>query len=114
MPCRKKIYLTPNTIWERDNELVPAPPASTPFFYDYLEIVIQFGLLTGFAILPIAPVLALINNVINIRATATKYVVSQRRIVADRASSIGKELLILCTQPGKVEEFYLVGVAYRF
>ncbi len=77
------------TRWEEDNSLEPSPEGS--LFHEYLELVIQYGLITIFvAALPIAPLLALINNFIEIRVDANKFVVVQRRVVAERAGSISK------------------------
>ena len=60
-------------------------------FFEYLELVIQYGFITIFvAALPLAPLFALINNCIEIRLDAHKFVVSRRRPVAKRVGDIGK------------------------
>ena len=52
--------------YEEDRELVMFD--NRALFTEYQEIVIQFGFLTMFAcVLPIAPIFALINNILEIR-----------------------------------------------
>lgn len=52
--------------------------------------MLQFGFLTCFvAVFPLAPLFALLNNLIEIRIDAKKLVVDSRRPLAQRASSIG-------------------------
>jgi len=73
---------------EADLDLVPV--VEQCLFYEYLELVVQYGLVTIFvAALPLAPLLALVNNVFEIRVDANKFLVLQRRVVAERADSIG-------------------------
>lgn len=53
--------------------------------------VIQFGFVSLFvASFPLAPLFALLNNVIEIRLDAKKFVTELRRPVAARAKDIGK------------------------
>lgn len=53
--------------------------------------VIQFGFVTLFvASFPLAPLFALLNNIIEIRLDAKKFVTELRRPVAIRAKDIGK------------------------
>ncbi len=57
--------------------------------------VIQFGFVTLFvAAFPLAPVFALLNNIIEIRSDANKFTVRTRRPVAHKAQSIGRILFI--------------------
>ena len=52
--------------------------------------VIQFGFVTLFvASFPLAPLFALLNNIIEIRLDAKKFVTELRRPVAARAKDIG-------------------------
>lgn len=54
--------------------------------------VIQFGFVTLFvASFPLAPLFALLNNIIEIRLDAKKFVTELRRPVAVRAKDIGKQ-----------------------
>merc|ERR550539_1697015 len=59
-------------------------------FQEYLEMVLQFGFITIFvAAFPLAPLFALLNNGVEIRLDAQKFVCETRRAVAERAESIG-------------------------
>ena len=59
-------------------------------FDEYIELVIQYGYITLFAAtFPLAPVLALINNIFEIRIDAYKYTTQLRRPVGDQARDIG-------------------------
>jgi anoctamin-5 len=56
----------------------------------FLSTVIQFGFVTLFvASFPLAPLLALINNLVEIRVDAWKLTTQYRRPVAAKAHSIG-------------------------
>ncbi|XP_060569747.1 anoctamin-7-like [Ruditapes philippinarum] len=72
--------------WEADYELIP----NEGLFEEYLEMVLQFGFITIFvAAFPLAPLFALLNNWLEIRIDAQKFVCETRRPVADRAQDIG-------------------------
>uniref|UniRef100_A0A8C7ZGF4 Anoctamin n=1 Tax=Oryzias sinensis TaxID=183150 RepID=A0A8C7ZGF4_9TELE len=74
--------------WEQDYQLQPI--SQLGLFYEYLEMVIQFGFVTLFvASFPLAPVLALINNLFEIRVDAWKFTTQSRRIVPQKAQDIG-------------------------
>ncbi|XP_067356072.1 anoctamin-5 isoform X3 [Channa argus] len=74
--------------WEQDHDLQSF--GQLGLFYEYLEMVIQFGFITLFvASFPLAPLLALINNIIEIRVDAWKLTTQFRRPVAAKAHSIG-------------------------
>uniref|UniRef100_A0A3B5AJL6 Anoctamin n=1 Tax=Stegastes partitus TaxID=144197 RepID=A0A3B5AJL6_9TELE len=74
--------------WEQDYQLQPS--SKLGLFYEYLEMVIQFGFVTLFvASFPLAPVLALINNLAEIRVDAWKTTTQFRRIVPEKAQDIG-------------------------
>lgn len=76
------------TRWEQDYDL--ASPPDRPLFDEYLEMVIQYGFVTIFvAAFPLAPLFALINNVLEVRLDAYKFVTQYRRPVAQRAQDIG-------------------------
>lgn len=73
-------------IWENDYELLPY----AGLFEEYLEMVIQFGFITIFvAACPLAPLFALLNNWVEIRLDAHKFVCEYRRPVAERTQAIG-------------------------
>ncbi|XP_064929302.1 anoctamin-7 [Columba livia] len=59
-------------------------------FDEYLEMVLQFGFITIFvAACPLAPLFALLNNWVEIRLDAQKFICDYRRPVAERAQGIG-------------------------
>uniref|UniRef100_A0A8C3U8P8 Anoctamin n=1 Tax=Catharus ustulatus TaxID=91951 RepID=A0A8C3U8P8_CATUS len=74
--------------WEHDYQLQPI--GKLGLFYEYLEMVIQFGFVTLFvASFPLAPLLALINNMLEIRLDAWKLTTQFRRVVPQKAQDIG-------------------------
>ncbi|KAK2100640.1 Anoctamin-5 [Saguinus oedipus] len=74
--------------WEQDHDLESF--GTLGLFYEYLETVIQFGFVTLFvASFPLAPLLALVNNIVEIRVDAWKLTTQYRRTVASKAHSIG-------------------------
>ncbi|KAM6943522.1 anoctamin-1a [Xenentodon cancila] len=57
---------------------------------EYMEMIIQFGMVTLFvASFPLAPLFALLNNIIEIRLDAKKFVTEVRRPIAAKAKDIG-------------------------
>ncbi|XP_028276276.1 anoctamin-2b [Parambassis ranga] len=71
--------------WNLDYALAPFE-GLTP---EYMEMIIQFGFVSLFvASFPLAPLFALLNNVIEIRLDAKKFVTELRRPVAIRAKDI--------------------------
>ncbi|XP_029471834.1 anoctamin-6 isoform X2 [Rhinatrema bivittatum] len=74
--------------WEQDYHLQPI--GKLGLFYEYLEMVIQFGFVTLFvASFPLAPLLALVNNLVEIRLDAWKLTSQYRRAVPEKAQDIG-------------------------
>ncbi|XP_053270925.1 anoctamin-2b [Pleuronectes platessa] len=72
--------------WNLDHALAPFE-GLTP---EYMEMIIQFGFVSLFvASFPLAPLFALLNNVIEIRLDAKKFITELRRPVAIRAKDIG-------------------------
>ena len=87
---QKSVYSS----WDRDFDLEEV--SDTGFLSEYLELVIQYGFVTLFvAVFPLAPLLALLNNWVEIRLDAYKYTVTTRRPVAERAQDIGAWYAIL-------------------
>ncbi|KHN88142.1 Anoctamin-4, partial [Toxocara canis] len=80
--------------WERDYVL---NPIYEQFLFDeYLEMVIQFGFVTLFvSAFPLAPLFALLNNIMEIRLDAYKFLITTRRPMPQRAKDIGIWLPIL-------------------
>ncbi|KAM9230725.1 anoctamin-6 isoform 1-T1 [Dugong dugon] len=74
--------------WEQDYHLQPM--GKLGLFYEYLEMIIQFGFVTLFvASFPLAPLLALVNNILEIRVDAWKMTTQYRRMVPQKAQDIG-------------------------
>ncbi|XP_061062566.1 anoctamin-6 isoform X1 [Eubalaena glacialis] len=74
--------------WEQDYHLQPM--GKLGLFYEYLEMIIQFGFVTLFvASFPLAPLLALVNNILEIRVDAWKLTTQYRRMVPEKAQDIG-------------------------
>ncbi|XP_070802925.1 anoctamin-4 [Pituophis catenifer annectens] len=74
--------------WEKDYNLLPLNAYG--LFDEYLEMILQFGFTTIFvAAFPLAPLLALLNNIIEIRLDAYKFVTQWRRPLASKAKDIG-------------------------
>ncbi|KAH8387323.1 hypothetical protein KR093_006431, partial [Drosophila rubida] len=81
--------LVPSTNqFTEDFNLLPAENNS--LYAEYLEMVIQYGFITLFSLaFPLAPLLALINNVVELRLDAIKMLRFVRRPVGMRARDIG-------------------------
>jgi anoctamin-7 len=64
--------------------------------YEYLKLVLQFASVTIFvSAFPLAPFFALLNNWVEIRLDAKKFLCDNRRVPAERANDIGIWLSIL-------------------
>ncbi|KAG8439741.1 hypothetical protein GDO86_005785 [Hymenochirus boettgeri] len=86
--CRSSGKQTVLPRWEADYLLQPV--GKLGLFYEYLEMVIQFGFVTLFvASFPLAPLLALVNNLLEIRVDAWKITTQWRRMVPEKAQDIG-------------------------
>ncbi|XP_071037378.1 anoctamin-5-like isoform X3 [Parasteatoda tepidariorum] len=82
------------TRWEIDYNLLECDHMA--LFDEYLEMVIQFGFVTLFvAAFPLAPLFALLNNIVEIRLDAYKYVTQLRRPLSARVPNIGAWQTIL-------------------
>ena len=76
------------SIWKRDYYL--EKNKELYLFDEYLEMAIQFGFCTIFvASFPLAPLIALFNNVIEIRLDAFKFITLKRRVPVQMSKSIG-------------------------
>ena len=90
----KKVDKNSYPQWIQDFKLVEW--GKQGLFYEYLEMVIQYGFITIFATaFPLAPLFALINNIFELRLDAKKLLVYHRRPVAYRVRDIGVWLQIL-------------------
>ncbi|GMF56668.1 unnamed protein product [Phytophthora fragariaefolia] len=67
-------------------------------FEDYTEMLVQFGYVSFFSLaFPLAPLLALLNNVLELRTDAFKLCHTRQRPLAHKASGIGVWLRVLQT-----------------
>ncbi|XP_025308396.3 anoctamin-9 isoform X4 [Canis lupus dingo] len=74
------------------------PVNTFSLFDEFMEMMIQYGFTTIFvAAFPLAPLLALISNLVEIRLDAIKMVRLQRRLVPRKAKDIGTWLQVLET-----------------
>ncbi|XP_066154106.1 anoctamin-1-like isoform X1 [Euwallacea fornicatus] len=74
--------------WTADYNLSDLESGS--LFSEYLEMVLQYGFVTLFIIaFPLAPLFALINNVLEMRLDAKKFIKYYRRPVPQRVKNIG-------------------------
>lgn len=76
-----------NPQWVDDDNLDVPPPIEDS---EYIEIVIQFGFISLFCtVFPLAPLFAWINNIVESRSDAFKYINAMRRPVGYQAQDIG-------------------------
>ncbi|KAF5304573.1 hypothetical protein FQA39_LY09624 [Lamprigera yunnana] len=74
--------------WTEDYTLSDIEPQG--LFYEYLEMVLQYGFVTIFVTaFPLAPLFALINNILEMRLDAQKLIKYYRRPVPQRVKDIG-------------------------
>eukprot|EP00794_Sanderia_malayensis_P008843 gene8843-9791_t len=89
-------YAAARPRWELDFDLQEQNDLS--LFWQYLEIVLQYGFVTMFvAAFPLAPFFAWLNNIVEIRLDAINFISNFRRPVAQRAEDIGAWFYILAT-----------------
>ncbi|XP_073928370.1 anoctamin-7 isoform X3 [Castor canadensis] len=99
--------------WEADYELLPCEG----LFHEYLEMVLQYGFITIFvAACPLAPLFALLNNWVEIRLDARKFVCEYRRPVAERAQDIGiwSHILAAITHLAVISNAFLLAFSSDF
>lgn len=113
---RFKVRIVKNVVrtrWEQDYELIE----NEGLFQEYLEMVLQFGFITIFvAAFPLAPLFALLNNWVEIRLDAHKFVCETRRPVAERAQDIGVWFVILdaLAQLAVISNAFLIAFTSEF
>ncbi|KAG7304247.1 hypothetical protein JYU34_011185 [Plutella xylostella] len=84
---RKNVIHSPLQ-WVKDFKLVDF--GNMGLFPEYLEMVLQYGFVTIFvAAFPLAPLFALLNNVLEMRLDAKKFLSCYRRPVPHRVNDIG-------------------------
>ncbi|XP_064459416.1 anoctamin-7-like isoform X1 [Ornithodoros turicata] len=99
--------------WEQDYQLIQ----NEGLFQEYLEMVLQFGFITIFvAAFPLAPLFALLNNWVEIRLDAQKFVCETRRCVPERAQNIGVwfTILELLTRIAVITNAFLIAFTSDF
>lgn len=85
---KRKDPIVPRSQWIKDLKLLDWGPRG--LYDEYLEMVIQFGFITLFVVaFPLAPLFALLNNILEMRLDATKFLRHYRRPVPRRARDIG-------------------------
>ena len=86
MQKKKDAVKKTKTPWERDYQLAE----TRDVFAEYLEMVIQYGFVTIFvAAFPLAPLLALVNNLLEMRLDSFKFVAQLRRPIGFKSKDIG-------------------------
>ena len=86
-------------------------------FNEYLEIVIQFGFITIFVCaFPLAPLFALMNNILEVRLDAKKLLVQHRRPSAQKVKSIGIwfDIMNTLTKIAVVTNAFIIAVTSEF
>ncbi|EEB15452.1 conserved hypothetical protein [Pediculus humanus corporis] len=80
--------------WTEDYKLLEWGPRG--LFPEYLEMIIQYGFVTIFvAAFPLAPLFALLNNILEMRLDGQKFLKYYRRPVPRRVKNIGVWYTIL-------------------
>lgn len=101
--------------WEKDYDLVER--SDQGLFYEYLEMVIQFGFITIFvSAFPLGPLFALLNNLIEIRIDAYKLVTIFRRPLGERVEDIGiwYEILDSVAKLSVIVNAFVIGFVSEF
>ncbi|XP_058123461.1 anoctamin-1-like [Anopheles ziemanni] len=95
--------------WIRDNKLLCWREHS--LFKDYLTMVIQYGFITIFAVaFPPASIFALVNNVIETRVDAKKYLRFYKRAVPTRVRNLGMwyDAMYVITKIAVISNAYII------
>ncbi|XP_065224675.1 anoctamin-2-like [Planococcus citri] len=91
---KKELKFNCRNQWTEDYKLLDW--GAEGLFWEYLEVVIQFGFVTLFAsAFPLAPAFALLNNIFELRLDAKKILKYYRRPVPHRVPNIGAWYRIL-------------------
>ena len=86
-------------------------------FQEYLEMVKKFGCITIFVCaFPLAPLFALINNILEVRLDAKKLLVQYRRPSAQKVKSIGiwYDIMNMLTKIAVVTNAFIIAVTSEF
>jgi hypothetical protein len=99
------------TRWEKDYDLPPQDKFG--LLPEYLELVVQYGFITIFVTaFPLAPLFALLNNWVEIRLDAYKYIATVRRAINERAQDMGAwySLLEFISKLAVVSNAFLIAI----
>ncbi|KAJ8918003.1 hypothetical protein NQ315_011456 [Exocentrus adspersus] len=97
------------TQWEEDFVLVA--PTGNHLFGEYIKLVQQYGFMILFLVaFPLAPIVALINNLIELRLDAIKILTTYRRAAMRKTAGIGEwnEMIKIITFFGTVSNPFLI------
>ncbi|CAF1178848.1 unnamed protein product [Rotaria sordida] len=109
--------LTINLKRSYEEDFLLQPFELTTLFYEYLEIILQFGFVTFFCLsFPLAPLFAFINNIFEIRIDALKVVKEFRRPVARRAMGIGtwNSILTIMAKITVLSNAFLIAITSEY
>ncbi|CAF0899696.1 unnamed protein product [Adineta ricciae] len=100
-----------------EEDFLLQPFELTTLFYEYLEIILQFGFVTFFCLsFPLAPLFAFINNIFEIRIDALKVVKEFRRPVARPAAGIGtwNSILAIMAKVTVLSNAFLIAITSEY
>ncbi|CAF3789395.1 unnamed protein product [Rotaria magnacalcarata] len=100
-----------------EEDFLLQPFELTTLFYEYLEIILQFGFVTFFCLsFPLAPLFAFLNNIFEIRIDALKVVKEFRRPVARRAVGIGtwNSILTIMAKITVLSNAFLIAITSEY
>jgi len=102
-------------MWEADYQL--SEQEDFALFWEYQEVVIQYGFVTMFvAAFPLAPLIALITNLIEIRIDAINMIKLFRRPVAYKSDGIGVwyDIMVTLTALGVLVNGFVLSITSEF
>ncbi len=117
MKRKDEQILTMNLKRSYEEDFLLQPFQLTTLFYEYLEIILQFGFITFFCLsFPLAPLFGLINNIFEIRIDALKVVKEFRRPLARRATGIGtwNSILSLMAKITVLSNAFLIAITSEY
>ena len=113
--CKQFSAISLRRSYEEDFLLQPFE--LTTLFYEYLEIILQFGFITFFCLsFPLAPLFGLINNIFEIRIDALKVVKEFRRPVARHAMGIGtwNAILTIMAKVAVLSNAFIIAITSEY
>ncbi|CAH1155880.1 unnamed protein product [Phaedon cochleariae] len=113
--AKEEITLISCNQWTEDYKL--GEFQSRSLFAEYLEMVLQYGFVTIFVTaFPLAPLFALINNVLEMRLDAKKFIKYFRRPIPQRVKNIGVwySILAIVGRIGVVSNAFIIAFSSHF